>query len=176
MKKAWIGIGSNLGDRLDYIRRALGLVDALPDTSLLRVSSVYDAEPVGNASQPRFLNAVAEVETAFEAREFLRELNGIEDQCGRIRREVWGPRTLDLDLLIYGDLVIESEELTVPHPRASERAFVLVPLAELEPWLVVPGIGETVTTMIGRLGDLSGKIRLAGDPPAPHPEPQSSPE
>jgi 2-amino-4-hydroxy-6-hydroxymethyldihydropteridine diphosphokinase len=165
MKKAWIGIGSNLGNRLDYIRQALGFVDALPETSVLRVSSVYDTEPEGNASQPRYLNAVAEVETAFEARDFLRKLGDIEEQCGRVRREMWGPRTLDLDLLIYGDLVFESEDLTVPHPRAGERAFVLVPMAELEPWLVIPGIGETVTTMIGRLGDVTGKIRLAGGPP-----------
>ena len=88
MKRAWIGIGSNLGDKLDYIRKALGLVDALPDTSLLRVSSVYDSEPVGNASQPRFFNAVAEVETAFEAREFLRALNDIEEEIALVESEV----------------------------------------------------------------------------------------
>lgn len=174
MSKAWIGIGSNLGDRLDYIRQALGFMDALPETSVLRVSSVYDTEPEGNASQPRYLNAVAEVETAFEPREFLRKLGDIEERCGRVRREVWGPRTLDLDLLIFGDLVIESEELTVPHPRASNRAFVLVPMAELEPWLVVPGIGETVTTIIGRLGDVTGQIRIWGSPPDPAEVPDSA--
>ena len=174
MSTAWIGLGSNLGNKLGYIRQGLGFMDALPGTDVLRVSSVYDSEPEGNAGQPRFLNAVAEVDTAFEPREFLRRLGDIEEKCGRVRREVWGPRTLDLDLLIYDDLVMESEELTVPHPRASNRAFVLIPLAELEPWLVLPGLGETVTTMIGRLGDVAGKIRLAGNPPDPHPEPENA--
>ncbi|MBN2564537.1 MAG: 2-amino-4-hydroxy-6-hydroxymethyldihydropteridine diphosphokinase [Candidatus Eisenbacteria bacterium] len=167
MSRAWIGIGSNLGDRLGYIRRALGMMDGLPETALLRVSSVYDTEPVGVTDQPRFLNAVAELETQLAPEELLRKLLTIEDRCGRFRRDVWGPRSVDLDLLLYDGLEISTEELTVPHPWACERAFVLVPLAELEPGLVFPGDGESVSAKIARMGELGNRVRLEGGPPEP---------
>jgi 2-amino-4-hydroxy-6-hydroxymethyldihydropteridine diphosphokinase len=122
-----------MGDRLEYVRRALGMMDALPDTEFVAVSSVYDTVPVGAAGQPRFLNAVAELSTDVGPVELLRKLLAIEASCGRVRTSVWGPRTLDLDLLLYDDVEIETEELTLPHPRARGRAFVLVPLAELAP-------------------------------------------
>jgi 2-amino-4-hydroxy-6-hydroxymethyldihydropteridine diphosphokinase len=167
MSRAWIGIGSNVGDRLGYMKRALGMVRALPGTEVLRVSSIYDTEPVGVTEQPRFLNAVAELETELPPLTLLRNLLAIEDRCGRFRRDVWGPRTMDLDLLLYDDVEIATEELTVPHPLACQRAFVLVPLAELEPELVCPRTGETVSEKVAKLGELGDDVRRVGGPPEP---------
>ena len=165
--RAWIGIGSNMGDRLEYVRRALGLMDALPDTEFVAVSSVYDTVPVGVTGQPCFLNAVAELSTDIGPVELLRKLLAIEASCGRVRTSVWGPRTLDLDLLLYDDVEIETQELTLPHPRARGRAFVLVPLAELAPDLSFPGDTETVHERVAALGDLAGSVRRVGGPPSP---------
>ena len=167
MPRAWIGIGSNRGDRLEYARRALGLMDGLPDTKLVAVSSIYDTAPVGMTDQPRFLNAVAELSTGVEPLELLRSLLAIERECDRVRREVQGPRTLDLDLLLYDDVEIETGELTLPHPRARERAFVLVPLAELAPDLSFPGDTETVRERVAALGEVGGSVQRVGDPPGP---------
>jgi len=155
-----------MGDRLEYVRRALGLMDGLPDTKLVAVSSIYDTAPVGMTDQPRFLNAVAELSTGIEPLELLRSLLAIEGECDRVRREVQGPRTLDLDLLLYDDVEIETEELTLPHPRARERAFVLVPLAEVAPDLRFPGDTQTASERAA-LGDLGASVRRVGDPPTP---------
>jgi 2-amino-4-hydroxy-6-hydroxymethyldihydropteridine diphosphokinase len=167
MSRAWIGVGSNLGDRLGYIKKALGMIERIPETSLVVVSSIYDTAPVGKEDQPRFLNAVAEVATELAPRALMGELLAIEDHCGRIRRDMWGPRTLDLDLLIYGDVEILSEELTVPHRRLADRAFVLVPLAEIAPEVVVPGTGKDVATLESELGDRVGEVSRIGGPPSP---------
>lgn len=167
MSRAWIGLGSNLGDRLGYVKKALGMIERIPETSLSVVSSVYDTAPVGKEDQPRFLNAVAEVATELAPQAIMGELLAIEDYCGRIRRDVWGPRTLDLDLLIYDDVEISSEELTVPHRRLADRAFVLVPLAEIAPEVVVPGIGKDVATLASELGDRVRDVRRIGGPPRP---------
>ena len=156
-----------MGDRLEYVRRALGLMDALPGTELVASSSVYDTAPVGVTDQPCFLNAVAELSTAIGPVELLRQLLAIEASCGRVRTEVWGPRTLDLDLLLYDDVEMETEELTLPHPRAWERAFVLVPLAELAPDLSLPGDTETVRERVAALGDVGGSVQRVGGPPGP---------
>ncbi len=156
-----------MGDRLEYVRRALGLMDALPDTELVATSSTYDTAPVGVTDQPRFLNAVAELSTDIGPVELLRKLLEIEASCGRVRTDVWGPRTLDLDLLLYDDVEIETEELTLPHPRALGRAFVMVPLAELAPDLRFPGDTETVHERVAALGDLAGSVRRVGGPPSP---------
>jgi 2-amino-4-hydroxy-6-hydroxymethyldihydropteridine diphosphokinase len=166
MPRAWIGLGSNLGDRLGYIRKALGLIERIPETAVAAVSSVYDTEPVGRRDQPRFLNAVAEVTTELNPGALLGELLAIEDRCGRVRREMWGPRTIDLDLLIYDDVEITSNELTVPHPRLAERAFVLVPLAEIAPGVVVPGFGKDARALVGALGETVGDVVRVGGPPS----------
>ena len=167
MARAWIGLGSNLGDRLGYIKKALGMIERIPETALAAVSSVYDTAPVGKEDQPRFLNAVAEVATELDPQALMGELLAIEDYCGRIRRDVWGPRTLDLDLLIYDDVEVSSEELTVPHRRLAERAFVLVPLAEIAPEVVVPRTGKDVATLTSELGDRVRDVRRIGGPPSP---------
>jgi len=150
--KAWIGLGSNLGEREAMIRQALEALSAMPDTELLRASSLYDSEPVGEADQPNFLNAVAQVDTDLSARQVLWNLLLIEKRLGRERTRRWGPRSIDLDLLLYGDEVIEEDDLRVPHPEMHRRAFVLVPLVELDPTLVHPGTGETLLSHLSRLG------------------------
>jgi 2-amino-4-hydroxy-6-hydroxymethyldihydropteridine diphosphokinase len=140
---AYIGLGSNLGDR-----RAM-LAGALESLHPRRVSSVVETEPWGKTDQPRFLNAVAEIETDLEPDDLLRRLMDLERGLGRERGEKWGPRTIDLDLLLYGDRQVRSEDLSVPHPRLHERRFVLEGLAELCPDATVPGLGRTVRQLLG---------------------------
>jgi 2-amino-4-hydroxy-6-hydroxymethyldihydropteridine diphosphokinase len=145
--RAYIGLGSNLGDREAALRDAL---DLLGD-EVVAVSSFRDTDPVGYLDQPRFLNAAAALETELEPRALLDRLLAIELELGRTREGPrFGPRTIDLDLLLYGDEVIDEPGLVVPHPRLAERRFVLEPLAELDPELVVPGLGR-VTDLLARL-------------------------
>jgi 2-amino-4-hydroxy-6-hydroxymethyldihydropteridine diphosphokinase len=134
---AFIGLGSNLGDREENVRAAL---ERLSELGPLRASTVRETDPVGLTEQPMFLNAVAEVRTDLPARELLASLLAIERDLGRDRtvEQRWGPRTIDLDLLLYGGDVIDEPGLTVPHPRLAERLFVLEPLHELAPDLVLP--------------------------------------
>ena len=136
--KAFIGLGSNLGDRESMIRMALDDLARLPETTLVRASSLYDTEPVGDVDQPNFLNAVAQIDTELTARQLLWNLQLIERRLGRVRTQTWGPRTIDLDLLLYGALVVDEPDLQVPHPELIRRSFVLVPLVELDPLLVHP--------------------------------------
>lgn len=150
--KAYIGLGSNLGDREGQIRAALEAIADLPDTDLVRVSSLYDTEPAGEVDQPNFLNAAALVDTELEPRQLLWNLLLIEKRLGRVRTQPWGPRTIDLDLLLFGDEIIEEDDLRVPHPEIIRRSFVLVPLVELDPRLVHPGTGETMAAHLNRLG------------------------
>jgi 2-amino-4-hydroxy-6-hydroxymethyldihydropteridine diphosphokinase len=139
---SYIGLGSNLGDREEYLRRALELLRAEPDIDVTGVSSVRETDPVGILDQPRFLNAVARVETDLGPRRLLDRLLATERMLGRRRDGPrFGPRTIDLDLLLYGDEEIDEPGLTVPHPRLAERLFVVEPLHELDPALVVPGQG-----------------------------------
>jgi len=139
---AYIGLGSNLGDRRAMIA---GAVERLRPR---RVSTVIETEPWGVVDQPRFLNCVAEIETEIAPPALLDRLLEIERELGRVRRQKWGARTMDLDLLLYGDRRIVSPVLTVPHPRLHERRFVLEGLAELCPDLAVPGRGRTVRQLL----------------------------
>jgi len=138
MTLCYIGLGSNLGDRKQYIRQALDRLAQQPGVTLLRVASLYETAPWGKIDQDRFLNTVAEIETTLTPLNLLQALLQIEASLGRIRGEKWGPRTIDLDLLLYGEQEIHLPRLQVPHPYLAERAFVLVPLAELCPDLVLP--------------------------------------
>jgi 2-amino-4-hydroxy-6-hydroxymethyldihydropteridine diphosphokinase len=135
--RAYVGVGSNLGDREETIRAAIA---ALPD--VVAVSELRETDPVGVTDQPPFLNGAVALDTALAPRELLEALLAVERQLGRERRERWGPRTIDLDLLLYGCEAVDEPGLTVPHPRLHERRFALEPLAELEPDLVVPGRGR----------------------------------
>jgi 2-amino-4-hydroxy-6-hydroxymethyldihydropteridine diphosphokinase len=149
--KAYIGLGSNLGEREAQIRMALDDLARLPASRLLRASSLYDSEPVGEVDQPNFLNAVAELETELTARQLLWNLLLIERRLGRVRTQRWGPRSIDLDLLLYGNLVVDEADLQVPHPELTRRSFVLVPLVELDPLLAHPVTGETLLNHLARL-------------------------
>ena len=149
--KAFIGLGSNLGEREAMIRLALDDLARLPSTLLLRASSLYDTEPVGEVDQPNFLNAVAQIDTELTARQLLWNLQLIEKRLGRVRTQRWGPRTIDLDLLLYGNQVVEEPDLKVPHPELTRRSFVLVPLVELDPLLVHPVTGETLINHLSQL-------------------------
>ena len=150
--RAFIGLGSNLGDREANLRQALDHLARTPDTTVVRASSLYDTEPVGVEDQPHFLNAVAQLETRLAPQQLLWNLMLIERRLGRVRSQRWGPRTLDLDLLLYEDLVIDEEDLQVPHPELTKRSFVLVPLVELEPLLLHPVTGETMLALLQQLG------------------------
>lgn len=139
--RVYLGLGSNLGDREAYLRRACALLAARPGITIRRLSPIYETAPVGPVPQGPFLNAVLEADTDLPPRELLRAANEVEASLGRVRETRWGPRTVDVDILLYGDLVLEEPDLRIPHPRLAERAFVLVPLADLAPDLVVPGQG-----------------------------------
>ncbi len=142
MTRAYVGLGSNLGDRESYVRAALGALAVEPGIEIVAVSAFRDTDPVGIVDQPRFLNAAAALETALPPRTLLDRLLAIERRLGRTRTGPrFGPRTIDLDLLLYGDERVDERGLEVPHPRLHERRFVLEPLAELDPVLVVPGQG-----------------------------------
>ncbi len=159
--RAYVGVGTNLGDRWAHLARAARELRATAGVTLIRASGVYENEAVGPGSQGRYLNAVLELETVLRPGELLRALVDIERAALRLRSVRWGPRTLDLDLLLYGDQVVHTADLTIPHPRLASRRFVLAPLAELCPDREIPGtqltVAETLTvapphdvTLVGR--------------------------
>jgi 2-amino-4-hydroxy-6-hydroxymethyldihydropteridine diphosphokinase len=149
--KAYIGIGANLGDREGAIASAVDLLRAEEGLEVLAVSALRETDPVGYVDQPRFLNGAVAVETSLTARELLGRLLEIERRLGRVRGEGlrFGPRTIDLDLLLYGDETIDEPGLQVPHPRLTERRFALEPLAELAPELEIPGAGPVQALLAG---------------------------
>ena len=143
MPLAYVGLGSNLGDRDGYLARAIEALREESGVDMKAISTVRETEPVGVVDQPRFLNAVVRIETSLAPRALLDRLLAVERSLGRTRDGVrFGPRTIDLDLLLYGAAVVDEPGLEVPHPRLHERRFVLEPLAELDPALVVPGHGR----------------------------------
>ncbi len=156
MVRAFVGLGSNLGERTETLRAAIGRMRGLADVEVKGVSSFKDTEPVDYLDQPRFLNGAVELETELSARALLGALLELERAFGRDRSmgPPKGPRTLDLDLLLYGDAIIDEPLLKVPHPRLHERRFVLEPLAELAPDLEIPGRGS-VQALLSKL-DSSG--------------------
>ena len=158
---AYIGLGTNLGNRVENIRAALRKLGDLPTIEIVRVSSVYETAPVGVTDQPEFLNLVAAARTSLAPSALLDALLNIENQMGRVRTKRWGPRVIDLDLLLYGGEQVAFPELIVPHPRLRERAFVLVPLAEIAPELVLPGDEKKVVDLLDSFGR-EGNIRCRG--------------
>ncbi len=145
-----VALGANVGDRAANIRGAVAMIEATEGVLGVRVSSLHETEPVGTIEQGMFLNAAIVFETTLDARGLLDRLHTIEREHGRQRdqEQRWGPRTLDLDLLLFGDAVIDEPGLCVPHPRMHERRFVLAPLAEVGPGLVVPGLGGSVSELL----------------------------
>jgi 2-amino-4-hydroxy-6-hydroxymethyldihydropteridine diphosphokinase len=150
MTRAYVGLGANLGDRDAMLCAALEQLAGEPEVEVVAVSAFRETEPVGIVDQPRFVNAAAAVDTSLSARELLDRLLAIEQRLGRTREGPrFGPRTIDLDLLLYGDEEIAEPGLRVPHPRLHERLFALEPLAELDPQLVVPGRGPLPDLIAG---------------------------
>jgi 2-amino-4-hydroxy-6-hydroxymethyldihydropteridine diphosphokinase len=151
MTRTFVGLGANLEDPRAQIDRALELLAEEDGVEVVAVSTLRETDPVGYQDQPRFLNGAAELRTTLGARELLERLLEIERRMGRVRGEGprFGPRTIDLDLLLYGDEVIDEPGLEIPHPRLHERAFALEPLAELDPALEIPGRGPVQTLLAG---------------------------
>jgi 2-amino-4-hydroxy-6-hydroxymethyldihydropteridine diphosphokinase len=150
MATAFVGIGSNLGDRETHLRTALHALGAEEGIDVVAVSRLRETEPVGPVEQGPFLNGAVQVTTELPPRELLARLLNIEERLGRVRGERFGPRTIDLDLLVYGDEIVDEPGLTVPHPRLHDRRFALEPLAQLAPALVVPGRGP-VSALLAEL-------------------------
>ena len=149
---AWIGMGANLGLPKQALESAFESLAALPGTQLLARSSIWRTAPVDAPGQPDYFNAIAKLETSLAPHALLREIQAIEQAQGRERSFRNAPRTLDLDLLLYGDAIVGLPDLVVPHPRMHERAFVLAPLAEIEPELAIPGVG-VVSELLAAVGD-----------------------
>jgi 2-amino-4-hydroxy-6-hydroxymethyldihydropteridine diphosphokinase len=143
--KAYLALGSNLGDRLDHLSRAVRLLDATDGVDVVRSSRIYETDPVG-PPQPAYLNAVIEVETSRSPRELLDACRAVEDALGRVRTERWGPRTIDVDVLTFDERTVDEPDLQIPHPRMHERGFVLIPLGELDDDPMLPG-GRTLSSL-----------------------------
>lgn len=164
---AFLGLGSNLGDRLEHLQRAVDLLDDDARTRVEAVSSVYETEPVGGPDQDPFLNIALRVATRRGPRALLRLCHEVEAQLGRVRAERWGPRTIDVDILLYGDRKIRRRDLVVPHPRLTERAFALIPLMEVAPATNLPG-GTSLASALARLAPVEGVVMVGTQVQGPH--------
>lgn len=160
MTRAALGIGANIGDRLGNIERAARLLRALSNSFFL-ASDVYETCPWGMTEQPRFLNACAVIETELPPEALLSVVKEIERKIGRVKRERWGPREIDIDILLYGDLSLELPGLSIPHPRLHERKFVLVPLVKIAPDWVHPKLGLPISGIAAAI-DGSEPVRITG--------------
>ena len=157
---AYIGLGSNLGNRLENCRNAIEALAALPTCSVLQTSSFYETTPVGLVEQPAFINGVVLLETAKDAHWLLRQMLAIENTFGRIRTLKWGPRSIDLDLLFFDDLIIDLPDLSAPHPLLHERRFVLEPLNEIAPDFRHPCLEKTVAELLDNLEDGHQRVEV----------------
>ncbi len=159
MNRCWIGLGSNMGDREGFLMQALRQLSNHKGIQLARYSSIYETEPYGPVSQDHFLNMVVEIHTMLEPTELLSETQAIEANLQRERTIHWGPRTIDLDILLYADKIIKMDALKIPHPELSKRLFVLVPMKELEKNLEIPGLNKTIQELSESFKDQKG-VRL----------------
>ena len=155
--EVYLGLGSNMGNRQENLGKALDFL--AQRLRVARVSSMYDTEPVGNTDQPRFLNLACRVNTVLEPAALLALAKGIESKMGRAFGKANGPRPIDIDILIYGDRIMDTPDLVIPHPRMTERAFVLVPLAEIAPDLRNPANGKTVREMLAGITEMQGVLK-----------------
>ena len=149
MHSIFIGLGSNLDNPQQKIKDAIHLINEIDDVNITATSSLYETPPVGFLNQPNFINAVVQISSSINCNELLLKLFDIERIFGRVRKEKNGPRTLDLDILLFDDLVLESESLTIPHPRMHERLFVLIPLLEISPIIQIPKYGSANNLISG---------------------------
>ena len=154
--QAYIALGSNMGDRYEYLKKAVLLLENQEKITVVNTSSIYETDPVGFTDQDQFLNMAVQVSTSLKPLELLDECLKIEEQLGRKREIRWGPRTLDLDILLYNQEDIETEKLTIPHPRMSERAFVILPLLEMNPNIMLPHMEEPLKSCLQSIPDKEG--------------------
>lgn len=161
MARVFISLGSNLGDRLQFLQRAIDAIAQLPSTTLKKVSSVYETEPVGVKNQPGFLNAVAELQTSLTLKELFQSLKDIERTIGRTKTERWGPREIDLDLLYYNTVCLKNAELQIPHPEIQNRKFVLIPLIELAEDFIDPVTKKMIKQILEYCPDTSTVMRTS---------------
>lgn len=152
--KVFIALGSNIGNREKYLSDAVEYISQMPDTKVIRISNIYETEPVGNIEQGRFLNMAACIVTGLGPLELLQKLQYIENALGRERTVHWGPRTIDLDILLFGDLNLKLSQLTIPHPRMFKRAFVLIPLEEILGSKDI--MGMNVNELVSKCSDKDG--------------------
>lgn len=153
MSIVFIGLGSNTGDKIENIKKAIEELGKVPENKVVDVSTLYRTEPVGGVDQDWFVNAVAELETTLSPRELLNTLLDVERGLGRVRNVKWGPRTIDLDILLYDDLIMDEEGLSIPHPLLQERGFVLVPMAEIAPKVIHPRLKKDMSEIMKSIHD-----------------------
>ncbi len=153
---AYIALGSNMGDRFGYLKKSILLLEQHEKIKVVNTSSIYETDPVGFTDQAQFLNMVIQVETDLEPLGLLDVCLGIELYLGRKREVRWGPRTLDLDILLYNQENVETEKLTIPHPRMSERAFVILPLLEMDPDIKLPTMDQPLKSCLQSIPDKEG--------------------
>jgi 2-amino-4-hydroxy-6-hydroxymethyldihydropteridine diphosphokinase len=151
MAVAYVGLGSNLGDREALVFQAIAMLGALSQTNVVRRAGIYETEPVGRQDQPWFVNTVVQIETTLGPETLLTQTQEIETRLGRQRQAHWGPREIDLDILLYGDRVMNTSQLTLPHPELHRRRFVLVPLCELAPDLIHPVLKRPLRELLSAL-------------------------
>lgn len=148
-----IALGSNMGDREKNLKEALKYIAELPETKIIKSSAIYETEPVGEPKQRPFYNAVVKMETSLDPERLLQKLQEVEKAFGRVHKQKWGPRTLDLDILLYDQQIIATDKLTIPHPLMAERAFVLEPLAEIDPEAYHPVLEKTAAELLREFMD-----------------------
>ncbi len=160
MSIAYISFGSNIDDRIEYIETALGIIRAHPYVQpTMQVSSYYETEPIGYTDQPKFINGVAKINTTFSCEDLLAFLQRVECMMGRERTIHWGPRCIDLDILLYDGTCISHQDMQVPHPEMHNRAFVLIPLNEIAPGIKHPIIGKTIRKLVEEMPEAGGIIK-----------------
>lgn len=162
MAQVYLSLGSNLGERFRYLKRAIERIGESDSVVIRKTSSVYETDPIGNPDQPPFLNLVVLIETDLKPLPLLDYLLDIERTLGRERNEKWAPRTIDLDILLYDELIVNSDRLILPHPRMHQRRFVLVPLAQINPNLVHPLLKKSVEELLRSCPDQS-KVKLSAE-------------
>ena len=158
MSRVFISFGSNLGDKVSNCKRAVHDLAAFAD--VIHISSLYETEPVGKEDQPDFINGVVELDTDLSPHELLAKINSIEDKLGRVRKEKWGPRIIDLDIIFFDDVILEDKDLKIPHPMAHLRRFVLEPLCEITPEFMHPVYKKSAKKLLDKIDDDKGVVRL----------------
>ncbi|MBW1782595.1 MAG: 2-amino-4-hydroxy-6-hydroxymethyldihydropteridine diphosphokinase [Deltaproteobacteria bacterium] len=163
MKTVYIGIGSNVGDKLNNCRKAIDMINNKENITVKGKSHFYWTEPIGVTSQDWYVNGAIRIETALRPLDLLRTVLSIESEMGRVRRRKWEPRVIDLDILLYEDKVIQGNDLTVPHPLMHTRKFVLMPMAQLSPDVIHPVLGKSMVQLLEELAGEGQGIRLLGE-------------